>query len=66
MRTSGSIVINDRGQMLLYTVESTHSRCEEKAQEIFCAWDTMKARGARIVPVMILTLDEVPALDKPE
>lgn len=63
LKRVGACVLNDKNQLLLYTVQSTVSQCEEEAAKRWPWWDKLKAMGCRIVQVEITyvpTADEVP------
>lgn len=58
MKRIAAVVINDLGDMLPYTCETTMQQCEESAAEKFGeeAWEKMKSLGAKVVQVEISTL----------
>lgn len=59
MKRIAAVVINDLGDMLPYTCDTTMQACEENACERFgtVAWEQMKKLGAKVVQVEINTLD---------
>lgn len=59
MKRIAAMVVNDMGDLLPYTCQSTMSQCEEEAALNILAWDKLKELGARVVQVEIRTLDEL-------
>lgn len=57
MKVIAAIVLNDLGQLLPYTCETTMEQCEERAAKTFPAWKKMKELGAKVVQVEIKTLE---------
>lgn len=60
MKRIAAVVINDLGDMLPYTCDTTMQQCDESAAERFGeeAWEQMKKLGAKVVQVEITTLHE--------
>jgi hypothetical protein len=58
MKTIAAMVLNDLGQLLPYTCQSTISMCEEKANSFFPAWEKMKELGAKVVQVEISMIED--------
>jgi hypothetical protein len=59
MKLIAAMVLNDKGDLLPYTCQSTMEQCEEEAPKILLGWDAMKMLGAKVVQVEITTLEEV-------
>ena len=59
MKRIAAMVLNDKGDLLPYTCQSTMEQCEEEAPKILLGWDAMKMLGAKVVQVEITTLEEV-------
>lgn len=55
-----AVVVNEKGDILPYTVQSTISQCEEKAIDLFGknTWENLISIGARIVQCEIILLNE--------
>lgn len=59
LRTVGGVIVNDRNEILLYTVASSSSQCEEEAiarwgEEL---WNKLKALGCKIVNCEVIVSD---------
>lgn len=50
-------VLNDQGDLLPYTCQSTKSQVEEWAAENLLAWDKLKELGCKIVQVEIKVVE---------
>lgn len=60
MKRIAAMVLNDKGELLPYTCQSTMEQCEEEMPNIVTpwGWEQMKKLGAKVVQVEIRTLDE--------
>lgn len=58
MKRLAAMVLNDKGELLPYTCQSTMSQCEENAEDILAGWEAMKKLGAKVVQVEVRTLDD--------
>lgn len=56
-KTICAVVINDRGEILPYTCQSTKDACEEWCKENL-AWEKMKEFGAKVVQAELALLEE--------
>jgi hypothetical protein len=55
--TIAAMVLNDQGDLLPYTCQSTKERCEENAAETLPGWSRMKELGARVVQVQVVCIE---------
>ena len=51
-----AVVVNEHGEPLAYTCQSTMSMCEEWAQQNLLAWDKMKELGYKVVQAELFTI----------
>lgn len=51
-----AVVVNDRNEILTYTVQGTMSQCEEEAAKRWPWWDKMKELGCRVQQAEITIL----------
>jgi len=56
-KTVCAVLVNDLGDILPYTCQSTISQCEEWCEINFPAWDRMKELGNKIVQAEIVLID---------
>lgn len=58
-KTIAAVVVNDRGDILPYTVQPTKDQCEEHAAEFFGneVWGKVKALGGRVAQCEITLLE---------
>lgn len=52
-----AVVVNNLGQILPWTCESTMEQAEERANREFAGWENLKKLGARVVQAEIV-IDE--------
>jgi hypothetical protein len=52
-----AMVMSDRGELLVYTCQSSKSACDEEADKVLAGWDEMKKRGAKVVQVEITVIE---------
>ena len=51
-----AVVVNDLGEILPYSCQSTKSQCEEWCEENMF-WDSVRSKGAKIVQAEIRILE---------
>lgn len=52
-----AMILNDHGDLLAYSCQSTHEQVEEWAQQNLPAWDKLKELGCKIVQVEIKVVE---------
>lgn len=65
-RKIAAVVVNNKGEVLPYTVRSTKEQCEEHANEFFgeTVWSTIKSLGGRVAQCEINLLDSTDSQDR--
>jgi len=51
-----AVVVNDYGDILPYTCQSSKDSCEEHCQELFPDWEKLKELGCKIVQAELTLL----------